>query len=83
MCVQTGKWLQRFNSTPRVHNPQSDKVHEDFILHDAGDLGHPGLWHGSSLTSGHQDLTCTQVWEAGGERGRDIEERDSLYCLIL
>jgi len=48
----------------------SDKIHEDFILHDAGDLGHPWRRDGASLTSSHQHLTCKQVrdvWE-GRER---------------
>lgn len=36
----------------------SDEVHEDFVLHDAGDRGHPALRHRSSLTR-HQDLTYT------------------------
>lgn len=35
----------------------SDKIHEDFILHHARDLWHPGLRDGSSLSSRHHHLT--------------------------
>lgn len=55
----------------------SDEVHEDLVLHDAGDLRHPRLRHGSALTSGHQDLTCRgrhresyRSQPTGGHRGR-------------
>lgn len=47
----------------------SDEVHEDFVLHDAGDLGHPALRHGASLTR-HQDLTYADEGGGGAESVR-------------
>lgn len=79
---------RRFNSEhgSLVHNVQSDKVHKDFILHHTGDLGHPGLRYSASLTSRHQDLTCTQGWELGRrverERNIVIAKRDEC-CQVL
>lgn len=55
---------RRFNRKPRGHHVPSDEVHEDFVLHDAGDLGHPALRHGASLPR-HQDLTYADV---GGQK---------------
>lgn len=51
-----------------VHGTQLKKVHEDFILHVTGHLGHPRLWYRPSLTSRHHDRTCT--W-----RGRQCEKK--------
>lgn len=62
--VQTRGRSCRFNRTPQAHDVPSDEVHEDFVLHDAGDLGHPALGHGASLTR-HQDLTYADVGEGG------------------
>lgn len=58
---------------------QSDQVHEDLILHDAGDLRHPGLRDGSSLTSGHQHLTCTRV--QGGEEREEERFRGGIFFI--
>lgn len=47
---------------PRAPPHPSDEVHEDLVLHDAGDLGHPALRHGAPLTR-HQDLTYADEGE--------------------
>lgn len=56
-----------FFLSPKQTEKQSDEVHEDFVLHDAGDLRHPGLGHRPSLTCRHQHLTCTEEGRHGIE----------------
>lgn len=45
--VPESMMLDHIRMCARSHK---DRIHEDFILHDIGDLGHPGLRYSSSLT---------------------------------
>lgn len=72
---------RRFNRKPQAHDVPSDEVHEDFILHDAGDLGHPALRHGASLTR-HQDLTYADVGDRELE-GNDCQQLTNYLWLQL